>query len=397
MTVEGLMTGFPPTLDNRVTLANWRSPPFNKWGLQHVREILPTSPVPNNPDTVRPLEVGDVVPLNFECTHGDQTITLDSMIDLTHTDGLLVFRGGRIVVEEYRNGMTPTTQHILFSVTKSVTAMMIGVLVQRGQLNPDANITDYVPEMAESAYGDATVRHLLDMTVGVAFDENYAATEGMIVRYREASGWNPGGPFDPDLHTRSFLASMSDREMEHGVQFRYKSPNSDLLGWVIERACGVRYTDFLSEVIWCPMGAASDAYMTIDHAGCPRAAGGLCATLRDLGRLGLLLSENGWRDGEEIVPSSWIEDIRRNGNREQWMAGDYAEDYKEWAMRYRSKWYVMDNYPSPFMGIGIHGQFLYVDPERDFVAVQLSSQPDAVSADKELAFIRACCALSMAG
>ena len=388
------MNGFPPEPENRVTLGNWRSPPFNKWGFQHVREILPTSPVPHDPETIRPLEAGDAIPLDYQYTHEEAKITLAHMIDRTHADGFLVIRDGRVIIEEYRNGMTASTQHILFSVTKSVTAMMVGVLVQRGQLDPDALIIDYVPELKNSAYGDATVRHLLDMTAGVAFDEDYTATEGLIVKYREAAGWNPGGEFDPDLHLRSFLTCLTERDAEHGARFRYLSPNTDLLGWVIERAGGVRYTDLLSETIWRPMGAGSEAYMTIDHTGCPRAAGGLCMTLRDLGRLGLLLAANGRRGDTEIIPSQWVEDMRKNGSREQWMGGDYAADYSDWAMRYRSKFYVLDAFPSAFMGIGIHGQFLFVDPEREFVAVQFSSQPDAVSSDRELAFIRACCVLS---
>ncbi len=393
MPVDGLMQGFPPERKNRVTLENWRSSPYNKWGLQHVREIMPTSPVPHDFDAVRPLAKGEMIPLDFAYSNDGVTTSLTDMISMTDTDGFLVLRNGRIVVEEYRNGMTPATQHILFSVTKSVTAMMVGILVQRGLLNPDSLIAEYIPEVKASAYGDASVRHLLDMTVGVAFNEDYTATEGLIVKYRQAAGWNPRADADPELHTRSFLASMTERDGNHGDRFRYISPNTDLLGWVIERACGVRYTDFLSEAIWRPMGAASEAYMAIDHTGCPRAAGGLCMTLRDLGRFGLLLSENGSYAGKEIVPSQWIDDIRRNGLREQWLAGDYAEDYTDWSMRYRSKCYVMDAYPSPYMCIGIHGQFLFIDPEHKLVAVQFSSQPDAVSVDKELAFIRACCAL----
>jgi CubicO group peptidase (beta-lactamase class C family) len=393
MSVENLMSGFPPTSVNQVTLANWRSPPFNKWGLQHVREIIPTSPVRHDPATIRTLDADEAISLDFGFSHGGDTMTLAQMIEHTHTDGLLVLRGGRVALEEYRNGMTATTQHILFSVSKSVTAMMAGVLVGRGQLNPDALISDYVPEVKDAAYGDATVRHLLDMTVGVAFDEDYTATDGPMVKYREASGWNPVKTPDPDLNIRSFIASLTERDAEHGARFRYLSPNSDLLGWVVEKASGVRYTDLLSEAIWRPMGAGSEAYIGIDHTGSPRAAGGLCMTLRDLGRLGLLLSENGTRDGKEIIPSQWIDDIRKNGNRDLWMVGDYANDYTDWPMRYRSKCYVMGDYPSAFMGIGIHGQFLFVDPEREFVAIQFSSQPDAVSADMEMAFMRACCAL----
>ncbi len=383
-----VMKGFPPTAGNRVNLDNWRLPPFNTWGLHHVREVMPTASVPNNPDDVRELGSAEIIDDSFSYPHGDEIFTISRMIEHTQTDGLIVLHKGKVVLEEYRNGMNPSTQHILFSVSKSVTALVAGILVGRGQLNPGAPISDYVPEIANSAYGDATVRHLLDMTVGIAFDEDYTAIEGLIVQYREACGWNSKKLIADSVHLRSFIASITKNEMQHGMQFRYKSPNTDLLGWVIERASGTRFVDLLSECIWKPMGAGHEAYMTIDSIGAPRTAGGLCATLRDMARLGQLVLDGGARDGVQIIPADWIADIRTNGDRDQWLAGDFAAYYTDWPFRYRNKWYIRGRGDAPLMGIGIYGQFLYVDPANDLVASLFCSQPDPVSMDKELSFMR---------
>ncbi len=396
MTDNAIMTGFPPATATRVGLDNWRQAPFNRWSLHHVREVLPTAPVRHDPDNVRVLPEASADLSDFRFRHAAADISLSQMIGDTQTDGMIVLQRGRIVFEQYHNGLKPCDQHIIFSISKSVTAVIAGILAARGQLDLEGAITQYVPEMAESAYADASVRNLLDMTAGVTFDEDYTATDGAIVRYREASGWNPRNKTAAELHMRAFLTSLDTCEVEHGTRFRYISPNSDLLGWIIERAAGVRYVDLLSEYLWQPMGAEAEAYVTIDSAGAPRTAGGLCATLRDMARLGLLMAEDGTRGDKQIIPAEWINDTRANGDREQWLAGDFADDYADWPMRYRNKWYVMGGHDAPYLGIGIHGQFLYVDPANEFVAVQFSAQPDAVSNDKERMFLNMCGALAPA-
>ncbi|MBT4891027.1 MAG: serine hydrolase [Rhodospirillales bacterium] len=396
MPVKKLMTGFPPSPENQVTLDNWRQPPFNKWGFQHVSEITQTAPIYNDTNNIRILKKGssDLVDLPFN--HGDQKITVSQMIEKTDADGMIVLHKGRIVLEEYRNNMTDRSRHILFSVTKSVTALVAGVLVGRGKLDPDTQIIKYIPEIADTAFGDACVRNVLDMAVGLAFDEDYTATEGPIVQYRESAGWNSRTSTPPDMHLRDFLQTMTERNGAHGVRFSYMSPITDLLGWILERASGQRYCDLVSETLWQPMGAGYDAYMSIDNVGAPRTAGGFCATLRDLALVGQLICDDGKRGDKQIVPAEWIADIRNNGSREQWLAGDFAEDYTDWSMRYRSKWYVTGEGNVPCFGVGIHGQFVHANPANGVVVAQFSSQPDAVDGDKELMVLRACDAIGKA-
>lgn len=396
MSSDQLMQDFPPAQEDRVTLGNWRTMPYSRWAFQHIREVIPTAPIPNDPSSVRPFADRPMDLASVSYADGDHQKTVRQMLDNSDNDAFLVLHNGDIVFEEYGNRMDASTLHILFSVSKSVTAMIAGIVVDRGQLDPDALVTDYIPEMLASAYAGATVRHLLDMTAGIAFDEDYTATDGPIVRYREASGWNNRTVTDPDFHMRDFLSQMTEVEKPHGGQFRYISPNTDLLGWVLERATGTRFVDLMSEVLWRPMGAARDACIAIDGIGAPRTAGGICATVRDLAMFGQLILENGQYNGMQVIPENWIADTRTNGNVDEWNCGDYKDEYTDWSMRYRNKWYVTGEGNSALFAAGIHGQFLYIDPANKMVCAKFSCQADAVDSAGETSFFRACAAIGSA-
>jgi CubicO group peptidase (beta-lactamase class C family) len=379
--------------EHQATLANWRQPPFNRRAFQHVRELIPTAAVPNDPAQVwaLPEDPADLMDLAFAEADGT-SITVAGMLAATETDGFLVLHRGRIVAEDYRHGLGAATPHILMSVSKSVTGILAGVLVGRGQLDPEAPVVRYLPEMAGSAYADASLRHLLDMTAGAAFEEDYLATGGVMLRYREAAGWNPRQAGEAPLDLHGFLTGLEERIAPHGAAYRYVSPNVDLLGWVLERASGQRFADLLSEAIWRPMDAGREAYVTVDRLGAARAAGGLCVTLRDLARFGRLLLRNGARDGVEVVPAAWISDLRQGGDPRAWALGDSADTFPDWSLRYRSLWYVSGD--GPFFGLGIHGQMLYVDPGHDLVVAKFSSQPDPVDDAKDRMALRAFAAIA---
>ena len=360
-----LMHGFPPAADAQVTLANWRTSPFNHWAFHHVREIVPSADIPNDPATARDLGAapGDL-----------SAVDIDEFFQATDTDGLVIVHRGRIVYERYANGMTPDHPHILMSVSKSLLGLLAGALIPRGDLEPDRRVTDVVPDVAGTAYEGATIRHLLDMRAGIAFDEDYLATSGAIIAYRKAANWNPPAPGDAPSDLRSFYRELTESSGRHGGPVHYVSPNTDLLGWVIERATGRRYADLMSELLWKPIGAAHSAYITVDRLGAPRCAGGVCATVGDLALVGQLLVQGGALGSAQIVPESWIDDITRNGDRDAWAAGDLAAYFPGLPLRYRSQWYVRDGAAPLVFGFGIHGQFLVVDRSREIVIAKVSSQ-----------------------
>jgi len=373
-----LMGEFPPRLEDQVTLANWRQAPFSRWAFHHVRELIPTAEIASDPLRVRPLE-GAGGGLNglagVKVAGPDGATTLDRWLTETSTDGFVVLHRGRLAGEYYANGMTAYTPHILMSVSKSVLGLLAGILVGRGSLDPDRPVSAYVPEVRETAFGDATVRHLLDMRVGVAFEENYLATSGPIIAYRKAQGWNPVEPGEKPSDLRSFFGLLTERDGTHGGRFHYVSPCTDLLGWVIERATGRRYADVLSERLWRPMGAEAPAYITVDRLGAPRAAGGMCTTTRDLARLGQMVLES----GAGVVPKLWIDDILTAGDAAAWDVGSFIDYYPGVPMHYRSKWYVERGEPMMFC-LGVHGQNLFVDPARELVIAKFSSQAQPLDA-----------------
>jgi CubicO group peptidase (beta-lactamase class C family) len=329
----------------QVTLANWRSSPFNRWAFHHVRELIPSADIANDPRRIRELPAGK------------RSLDLAAFLAETDTDGIAILKDGKLVFEQYFNGMTDQTPHILMSVSKS----MLGLLVGELKLDTERQVTDILPELQSTAYRGATLRHLLDMRAGIAWDENYLATSGPIVDYRKATGWNPPSEPVSDLH--SFYAMLKESDGPHGGRMHYTSPNSDLLGWVIERATGSRYADLMSELVWKPAGAERSAYITVDRLGAPRCAGGMCTTLRDLARVGQWVLENGK-----------IERFEREGDGKAWADGDIAPYYPGLPMRYRSKWYVVDGKAPLAFGMGIHGQNLFVDRVNRLVIAKFSSQ-----------------------
>jgi CubicO group peptidase (beta-lactamase class C family) len=335
----------------QVTLANWRTAPFNRWAFHHVRELVPSADIPNDPATVRrlALEPADL-----------SALSIDAFLRETDTDGVAIVHRGRLVFERYANGMTDETPHILMSVSKS----MLGLLINELGLDTARAVLDFVPELGNTAYSGATIRHLLDMRAGIAWDEDYLAASGPIIEYRKATGWNPLGPGEAPSDLRSFLKTLKETA-PHGGRVHYVSPNSDLLGWVIERATGRRYAELMSELIWKRVGAERSAYITVDRLGAPRCAGGMCVTLRDLARLGLWMMEE---------KGSFMEDLQRNGDASAWAAGDLVQYYPGLPMRYRCQWYVLDGAAPLVFGMGIHGQNLFVDRANELVIAKLSSQ-----------------------
>ncbi len=378
-----LMRGAPPPPQAQVTLANWRQAPFSSWSFHNLRRVLPTEALPvERYGPAYTLESRDLHRLPLTDQAG-RSSSLSAVLEQTYTTGFLVLHRGRLVFEWYDRGLSARRPHVIFSVTKSVTGALAGILADRGLLDPEAPVADLLPEVAGSAYEDATLRHLLDMTVGSGFVEDYENPTPEYLAYRAASAWNPSAEADR-VDLRSFLSGLSKGGPPHGYAFHYVSPNSDLLGWAIERAAGKSYAELLAEEIWQPMGAEGEAYITIDRLGAPRTAGGLCVTGRDLARFGELMRLGGCLNGKQILPHWWLEDIHEAGDRDAWQRGNFAEFLPQG--RYRSQWYQLGDDDGTLFGIGIHGQWLFIDPAQETVIVKFSADPVASndSADRDL-------------
>jgi CubicO group peptidase (beta-lactamase class C family) len=380
MAANDLMDGFPPAPDRLVTLSNWRKAPFNAWGFRNVRRLLPTAEIAAS-GSATPLEtsleeVGDV---GFS-GHDGRPTTVGQALPATSTDAFIVLRRGRIAAEWYGDGMSATTPHIVFSVSKSICGALGGILAKRGLLDPNAPVVGYIPELKSSVYAGCTVRHLLDMAVGIAFNEDYDDPAGDVARYRHAVGWDPLPPGQAAIDLRSFLGQQRPDGKPHGGLFHYVSTNTDVLGWVYERTCNQPYAGIVSEYLWQPLGAERDAYITVDAHNAMRAAGGICVTPRDLARFGEMIRQRGIAGSRQVVPAAWIDDIKLRGDAGAWARSELAEIFPQ--ASYRSQWYRIDRDKGVLVAFGIHGQWIYIHPDAELVIIRMASEATPLDPDR---------------
>ena len=363
------MDALPPASDTQVTLANWRQAPHNRWAFQHVRELLPTAEVMEDPDTRWELPRGGAVLDGIRI--GKDQVTFGRWLTDSDTDGLIVLHRGAIVFETYAHGLTPRQPHVIFSITKSLTALVVGILADQGKLDPEAPVTRYLPEIA-GGFADTTLRHSLDMTVDLDWDETSSDPESSFARYGRAKPVGTG-----DL--RSYLAAVGRGRGPHGHAVRYITACTDLLGWVCERVAGLPFSTLLSRLVWQPLGAERPGYMSVDRLGAAWAGGGFSCTLRDLARLGEMVRCGGLADGRKVVPQWWIDDILAGGDPAAWARLSWADTLPPGA-RYRSQWYKTDATGNVLMAIGAFSQWLWIDRARSVVIAKLSSVAESTGA-----------------
>jgi CubicO group peptidase (beta-lactamase class C family) len=258
--------------------------------------------------------------------------------------------------------------HAVMSVTKSFTGTLASVLVAEGVIDENAAMTEYIPELSGSAFGDATVRQEMDMTTGLAFSEDYTDPNAEIWTFSAAGNPLPKpADYQGPVGYFEYLQTVR-KEGEHGEDFGYKTVNSDALGWLISRVTGKKVSDYLSERIWSRLGMELDAYYQIDALGIPFAGGGFNAGLRDLGRFGELIRNHGAFQGEQIIPRKAVLDIEKGGAREAFARSLYAK-LEGWS--YRNMWWMTHNEHGAYAARGVHGQTIYIDPEAEMVLVRL--------------------------
>ncbi|MEM8929655.1 MAG: serine hydrolase [Acidobacteriota bacterium] len=382
-TTLGWMEGFPPSADKLVMQpdSDFFSFPKLRWTVCHFRELLPTEQVSRGLGAPKPLPVAldeaAIDDLSFTPMGGDESMTFEQALGANYTDGMLVLHRGRIVYERYFGCLDEAGKHGAMSMTKSLTGLLAEILVVEGQLDEHAKVSSIVPELAGSAFGNATVRQVMDMTTGLAYSEDYSNPNADIWIYSaaasplpKAEGYQgPNGYFE-------YLQTVRP-EGEHGHAFAYKTINTDALGWIISRVSGREVTELLSERLWRRMGAEQDAYMTVDAKGTPFAGGGLSAGLRDLGRIGQLMLDGGVVDGERLFPAEVVERIRAGGSPEAFAKAGYTTLD---GGSYRSMWWLFHNAHGAFAARGVHGQTIYVDPTAEMVLVRFASFPQAKNA-----------------
>lgn len=368
-----LMKGFPPAQDKTVRLSSVLRFPNGRWAFHHMRELGPTAQVwrgDEKPSVLRetPLDLGSI---GFEDDKGGKT-SLAGWQRATFTDGLLVLHKGQVVYQKHYSGMVAHQPHSLWSMSKSFTGLLATMLIKEGAIDPNALVTKYLPELKDSAWADATVQQTLDMTTGVAYSENFRDPNSGIFQYLHAAGLLPAPPAYTGPRTIPDLLVTLKKEGEHGTGFKYKTVDTEVMGWLLQRVTGKSYAALLSERIWSRIGAQDDAYVWADPIGTQITSVGFSATLRDLARVGETMRLGGRFNGRQVVAESVIAEIRKGGDSEKFKANGQAMRV---GYSYHNQWWVPHDRDGTFEMKSLNGQHMHINPAAELVIVKLSSHP----------------------
>jgi CubicO group peptidase (beta-lactamase class C family) len=295
--------------------------------------------------------------------------SVDDFMDATQTTGLLVLQNGKVVAERYQYDRKPGMPMRSFSMAKTFTAMLVGIAQSKGLIRSlDDKTSDYWPEISGSAYGQTTIRNLLRMSSGVPFRELYTWTPdddnwvwGQVL-YNSQNANNPSRISD-------YLNGKNKRDLEQGQKFHYASIETEILGRVLRRATGKSISALTEEWLWHPMGAQDLAHWNVASTDKAEAAsGGFNASLRDYGRFGMLLANDGMRDGAEIIPREFVLDATDAGRQPAGFKPRVATSY----FGYGYQVWLQPNKTRTFALQGIHGQSVLVQPANQIVIVMTS-------------------------
>jgi len=389
----GIMKGFPPPPEMRPTLKNWDLPPFNRWSFQNMQSLFPTAPVRKEQGAQRDFaqDLQDLTQVSFNSFNG-KTVTVSEWIRDSYTDGLLVMHAGAIVTELYQNDLNPATPHLGQSISKSLVGALTGILHREGLFDLHAPLVELVPELADCGYADCTMDQALDMVSGVRFSEDYGAPWSDMSRVDVAAGWRPvrAGEIKPTI--RDVILTLP-KVSPHGLSFQYRSIETDVVAWALERAGKQDLAGMLSSRIWQKLGCEHDGFFTVDTAGTALADGGFNATLRDYARFGDMMLNSGQAGGRQVVPEDWINGIVGGGDPDK-----FGSPYTNLSPKgaYRRFWWAHDAEKEIFMARGVFGQLIYIDRSSELLVVKLSSWPDYLIDVFSQDAVRACQAIAAA-
>lgn len=372
------MNGFPPPEDQIIRNSDRDFFTFPKltWSVCHLRELLPTKAVSRGISAPVPFEYRldtNIDRIEFKRSDTGETMTWAEAYTANHTDGLVVLHKGKIIYERYSGCLDELGQHAAMSMTKSITGLIAETLIAEDILDEHALAGELVPELKESAFGNATVRQILNMTTGLKYSEDYSDPNSDVWVYSKAATPLPKPPgFEGPRSYFEFLQTVKP-EGQHGEAFAYKTINVDTIGWIIARVTGKSIAEHLSERIWQKMGAEQSAYFTIDSIGTPFAGGGLNSGLRDLARIGQLMLNKGSLNGQRLVPKAAIKSITTGANPDDFAKAGYDNIPNG---SYKSLWWIFHNENGAYAARGVHGQTIYVDPTAEMVIVRFASHPD---------------------
>lgn len=376
----GLMQGFPPPPERRVAFADgsaWAFP-RTRWAFSHMRELFPTANVSRGHAPAVPLPQAlrdDIDRVAFTALDG-QPLTWAESLAANYADGIVVLHRGRLVYERYFGALQPELAHACMSVTKSFVGTLAAMQAHAGLLDPAAPVTGLLPEMRGTAYDGASVRQVMDMTIGVRYSEHYADPQADIWQFVRAGGLIPRPAGDAGPATLYDYLVRLQPEGRHGEAFAYKTVNTEVLAWIVQRVAGEPLAALLSRQLWAPLQPEHDAHLTVDAAGTAFGGGGLNTTLRDLARFGEMMRCGGLCNGRQVVPQAVVDEIRAGADREHFAKAGYAT-LPGWS--YRHMWWIAHDAHGGYTARGVHGQTVWIDPTAEMVIARFGSHPVAAN------------------
>jgi CubicO group peptidase (beta-lactamase class C family) len=379
---RGIMVGFPPPADKFVTLQNQLSPAHMRWTLQNLPQLAPTVRILRGEGPIIPLQRGPRLDVDSLIVPDGNSAAIEmrEYYRRSGVDALVVLHRGKIVFERYFGDMTAQTQHAAFSATKSLIGLMVRELVHEGRIDAAAAASKYVPELAGTGVGTATIQQLLDMTASFQFFDKPRQPGEVDTRYLQALGFLPrsADPAGPEGVYELLLSSKPYGD--HGTQFRYDNGNTDTLGWVLRRVTNRSIQQLLGERVWQKLGMEQDGTMILDSRKTEWAAGGVLVSARDFARIGEMVRLEGRYDGRQVLPAAVFRDLRTGGDRRAFAAGTSIIP----GGSYHDQWWFYHDRHDSYAARGQFGQRLWIAPNAETVIVQFSTDPDASNAQEPL-------------
>ncbi|HIJ81431.1 MAG TPA: serine hydrolase [Desulfuromonadales bacterium] len=329
-----------------------------------------------------PLQFSDTQIKALSFTSAGKTYDLPDYVALNRNVGLLVLKDGKIAFEHYDYGITPKTRWMSMSVAKSFVSTLVGAAVKDGFIaSINDPVTKYLPQLKGSAYEQASVRDVLMMSSGVKWDETYVDPKSdrrKLLELQIASN-KEGAIFD--------IMKTLPKATEPGKKFNYNTGETVLIGEIVQAATKMHLADYLSKKIWIPLGMEDDGLWWLDSPNGHEVGGsGLLATLRDFARFGQFILNGAQIDGKKIVPDWWLADAT-SAKPIEGVPNPNGYGYQFWTIK-AAPGSIHDG---AFMGRGIHGQYLYINPKYNVVISGLGarSKPVGKNAIDDLDFFAA--------
>lgn len=307
-------------------------------GFKNFRKILPTRVVSKG-SNVYPLTYNPINLSELKYTFEDQKFSIEDFIDTFKVAGLIVVRDGVVLYEDYNYGNNESTRWVSFSVTKSITSMLLGAAIEDGFIaSVEEKVTTYLPQLKNSKYQNVSIKEVLQMSSGIDWNEDYTDPNSDV---------NIAGAMN-SLTLYNHLNKL-DKAASPGTKFNYNTGETNLIGGIVRAAIGNNLSSYLEQKIWKPFGMEYDAYWAID-SDFEQELGGCClnATLRDYARIGIFAMNNGeLRDGTKSLPVGWMKDSTTPSKHFPY---------------YGYQWWLDGPGYESYAADGVFGQYIWIDP-----------------------------------